>query len=66
MLYSLMLKKLRNTASHKGFIFSTSGFQRGALDVAVEEGIATLIFEAGNARYETRSMWYCITTLRIG
>ena len=49
-------KKLRNTASHKGFIFSTSGFQRGALDVAVEEGIATLIFEAGNARYETRSM----------
>ena len=47
-------QKLRNTASHKGFIFSTSGFQRGALDVAVEEGIATLIFEAGNARYETR------------
>ena len=46
--------KLRNTASHKGFIFSTSGFQRGALDVAVEEGIATLTFEAGNARYETR------------
>ena len=49
-------QKLRNTASHKGFIFSTSGFQRGALDVAVEEGVATLTFEAGNARYETRSV----------
>ena len=49
-----LAQKLRNTASHKGFIFSTSGFQRGALDVAVEEGIATLIFEVGNARYETR------------
>ena len=49
-------QKLRNTASHKGFIFSTSGFQRGALDVAVEEGIATLTFEDGNARYITKSM----------
>ncbi len=49
-------QKLRNTASHKGFIFSTSGFQRGAIEAATEAGIATLTFEDGNARYETRSM----------
>ena len=48
--------KVRNTASHKGMIFATSGFQRGALEAATEEGIATLTFEDGNARYETRSI----------
>ena len=48
--------KVRNTASHKGMIFSTSGFQRGALEAAAEEGIATVAFVDGNARYETRSL----------
>ena len=48
--------KLQNTAAHKGMIFATSGFQRGALKAATEAGIATLTFEDGNARYRTRSM----------
>ena len=48
--------KLQYTAAHKGMIFATSGFQRGAIKAATEAGIATLTFEDGNARYETRSM----------
>lgn len=48
--------KLQYTAAHKGMIFATSGFQRGALKAATEAGIATLTFEDGNARYRTRSM----------
>ena len=48
--------KLQNTAAHKGMIFATSGFQRGALKAATKHGIATLTFEDGNARYRTRSM----------
>ena len=47
--------KLQNTAAHKGMIFATSGFQRGAIKAATEHGIATLTFEDGNARYRTRS-----------
>ena len=48
--------KLQYTAAHKGMIFATSGFQRGAIEAATEAGIATLTFEDGNARYSTRSM----------
>ena len=48
--------KLQNTAAHKGMIFSTSGFQKGAIEAATEHGIATITFEDGNARYRTRSM----------
>ena len=48
--------KLQYTAAHKGIIFATSGFQRGAIEAATEAGIATITFEDGNARYRTRSM----------
>ena len=48
--------KLQNTSAHKGMIFATSGFQRGAIEAATEAGIATITFEDGNARYRTRSM----------
>ena len=47
-------KKLQNTAAHKGMIFATSGFQRGAIEAATEAGIATVTFEDGNAKYRTR------------
>ena len=46
--------KLQYTAAHKGMIFATSGFQRGAIEAATEAGIATLTFEDGNASYRTR------------
>ena len=49
-------KKLERTASHKGMIFSTSGFQRGALEAAEVEGIATLIFVDGKVTYQTRAL----------
>ena len=48
--------KLQYIAAHKGMIFATSGFQRGAIEAAMEAGIATITFEDGNARYRTRSM----------
>ena len=48
-------KKIENTESHKGMMFSTSGFQRGALAAAKPEGIALVTFVDGKFNYETRS-----------
>lgn len=48
--------KIRDTSSHKGMIFSTSGFQRGALELAKSEGIAAITFVDGQASYVTRSL----------
>jgi restriction system protein len=46
--------KLRDTAAHKGMLFSTSGFQKGALEYATAHGIATVIVTDGKYHYETR------------
>ena len=48
--------KIRDTSSHKGMIFSTSGFQRGALKLAKSEGIAAITLVDGQANYFTKSM----------
>lgn len=48
--------KIRDTSSHKGMIFSTSGFQRGALKLAKSEGIAAITFLDGQANYFTKSI----------
>ena len=48
--------KVQDTASHKGMVFSTAGFQRGALEFAKSKGIATLILTGGSANYFTRSL----------
>lgn len=48
--------KIRDTSSHKGMIFSTSGFQRGAIKLANSEGIAAITFMDGQANYVTRSL----------
>ena len=37
-------------------IFSTSGFQKGAIQYADANGIATIIFLNGDAIYETRTI----------
>jgi restriction system protein len=37
-------------------IFSTSGFQKGALEYAAAHGIATITFIDGKSTYETRAM----------
>lgn len=47
-------KKIENTESHKGMMFSTSGFQRGAIAAARSEGIALVTFVDGKFTYETR------------
>ncbi|MEH6830048.1 MAG: restriction endonuclease [Sulfitobacter sp.] len=47
--------KIQETGSHKGIIFSTSGFQRGAIEYAAEHGIALITFVDGVHTYVTRS-----------
>ena len=47
-------KKIENTASHKGMMFSTAGFQRGAIKFAKSQGIALVTFVDGKFTYETR------------
>ena len=47
--------KLRDTGAHKGIIFSTSEFQRGALQYAAARGIATLTVRDGKTNYQTRA-----------
>ena len=46
--------KLRDVGAHKGILFSTSGFQRGAIQYATAHGIATVTVVEGNWLYETR------------
>lgn len=46
--------KLREVGAHKGMMFSTSGFQKGALKYATAHGIATITFVDGKSTYETK------------
>lgn len=46
--------KLADVGAHKGMIFSTGGFQKGAIEYASQKGIALLTFRDGRATYETR------------
>ena len=48
--------KLRDTGAHKGMLFSTSGFQEGALKLAAARGIATITVVPGEWLYETKSL----------
>jgi restriction system protein len=48
--------KLRDTAAHKGIIFCTSGFQKGALLYAAAHGIATVTVIRGEWLYETKGI----------
>lgn len=47
--------KMQESGSHKGIIFSTSGFQRGAIDYAAKHGVALITFNDGRHAYFTRS-----------
>jgi restriction system protein len=51
----LLFDKLRATGSHKGIIFSTSGFQSGAFQFAKEHGIALIRVIEGRYTYFTKS-----------
>jgi restriction system protein len=48
--------KLRDVGAHKGMLFSTAGFQRGAIALADARGIATVAVIDGRFLYETKSI----------
>ena len=48
--------KLQDVSAHKAMIFSTCGFQSGALEYAKSKNIATLTFTAGDFTYETKTV----------
>ena len=49
--------KVQDTGAHKGILFSTSGFQKGALEYAKARGIATVQVEDGrNIGYATKEL----------
>ncbi|AIF52880.1 restriction endonuclease [Pelosinus sp. UFO1] len=48
--------KIRSIGAHKGIIFSSSNFQKGALEYAKAHGIALVKVADGKCTYETRSL----------
>lgn len=51
----LLYDKLRATGTHKGLLFSTSGFQEGARDYAAVHGIALIRVIEGRFTYFTKA-----------
>ncbi len=52
----LLNQKLQEIGAHKGMVFSTSGFESGALSFATEHKIATITVQDGKTNYHTRSL----------
>ena len=48
-------EKRREVGAHKAMVFSTSGFQKGALKYASSVGIALVVFLDGKVTYQTNS-----------
>jgi len=46
--------KVRSLAAHKGMLFSTGGFQKGAIEYAIAQKIALVHYTQGGPMYETR------------
>ena len=46
--------KLHSTGAHKGILFSSSGFQKGAIEYASQNGIALIHFKDGSSSYVIR------------
>jgi restriction system protein len=47
--------KIRTTGAHKGMIFATTTFQRGAIEYASAHGIALVRMVEGKTSYETKA-----------
>lgn len=47
--------KVRSVGAHKGMLFTTTGFQSGAIEYAKAHGLALVSIIEGVATYETRS-----------
>ncbi|MGA0556799.1 restriction endonuclease [Larkinella sp. VNQ87] len=52
----ILFSRLLSIGAHKGIIFSTSGFQQGAIEFAAKHGIALIRLREGRFSYETRSL----------
>jgi restriction system protein len=52
----ILAGKIRDSNAHKGMVFSTSGFQKGAVEYAQNRGIATIGFQEGHTNYFTKSL----------
>jgi len=50
----VLQQKILSTGSHKGMVFSTAGFQSGAIEFANAHGIATVQFADGSTTWHTR------------
>lgn len=48
-------QKIQATGSHKGIVFSTNGFQKGAIEYAEKHGIALFWFSDGRTSWGLRS-----------
>ena len=49
----ILESKIRDSDTHKGMMFSTSGFQKGAIEYAQLRGIATVTVQHGHTNYIT-------------
>ncbi|MBC8997830.1 restriction endonuclease [Pseudomonas sp. N40(2020)] len=54
-LVQVLHDKVRSLGAHKGMLFTTSGFQSGAIKYATAHGIALVSIVDGAATYHTRS-----------
>lgn len=52
----VLVDKKRSTGAQKAILFSTNGFQKGALDYARIHGVALVRVLEGKYTYETKSM----------
>ena len=51
----ILYNRLQSIGAHKGMIFSTSGFQQGAIEFAAKHGIALVRLREGKFAYETKA-----------
>ncbi len=51
----ILESKIRDTDAHKGMVFSTSGFQKGAIKYAQKRGIATITVQHGHTNLFTKA-----------
>jgi restriction system protein len=56
-LVQVLADKVASTRSHKGMLFATGGFQRGAIEYASSRQVALVHFTEGGPVYETKSRY---------
>lgn len=52
----ILYNRIKSIGAHKGIVFSTSGFQQGAIEFAAKHGVALVRLREGKFSYETRSL----------